>query len=109
MMPNNELDRFSTLLRGNAIRNYREGVLLAGDMNRPVMQLLYVDLFEDDGPAPRTIHMGFKSSAHYLSEYLSELEATGVNDVALKPRFNQAGIETTLKRWADAVLPNSAH
>jgi hypothetical protein len=37
---------------------------------------------------------------------LKTLQAIGVNHVALNLRFKQAGIETTLKRLADDVLPD---
>ncbi|MEM8647835.1 MAG: LLM class flavin-dependent oxidoreductase, partial [Pseudomonadota bacterium] len=37
--------------------------------------------------------------------YLQARQAIGVNHVALNLRFNQADIETTLKRLADNVLP----
>ena len=42
--------------------------------------------------------------AHHLRAYLKSLEEIGVNHVALNLRFNQADIETTLKRLADAIL-----
>ncbi|MEM7289474.1 MAG: LLM class flavin-dependent oxidoreductase, partial [Pseudomonadota bacterium] len=41
----------------------------------------------------------------FLRSYLQEIESLGVNHVALNLRFNQADINTTLKRLADELLP----
>jgi len=70
------------------------------------MQSLYVDLPEDPETPPQPIHLGFRLGAHHLRNYLKSLEEIGVNHVALNLRFNQADIETTLKRLADDILPD---
>ncbi|GAB2519995.1 LLM class flavin-dependent oxidoreductase [Microbulbifer agarilyticus] len=48
----------------------------------------------------------FRSSIDYINRYLSSLQAIGINHVALNLRFNQADIESTLKRLAEEVLPD---
>jgi len=40
-----------------------------------------------------------------LRQYLTELEAIGVNHVAINLRLNMADTETTMKRLADDILP----
>ena len=69
------------------------------------MQPLYVDLADDPGAPPQAIHLGYRLGARHLVDHLKSLEDAGINQVALNLRFNQANIETTLKRLADDVLP----
>lgn len=71
---------------------------------KPVSQSLYIDLVEDDDATPQPIHLGFRSGVNYLRDYLSSLAEIGVNHVAINLRFNQADIETTLKRLSDDIL-----
>ena len=72
---------------------------------KPVSQSLYIDLIDDENAAPQPIHLGFRSGANYLIDYLKSLEEIGVNHVAINLRFNQADIETTLRRLSGEVLP----
>ena len=69
------------------------------------MQPLYVDLAEDPEARPQPIHLGFRLGTRHLRAYLQSLQAIGINHVALNLRFNQADIETTLRRLADEILP----
>ncbi len=73
---------------------------------KPVSQSLYIDLVDDEDAAPQAIHLGFRSGVNYLRDYLKSLEEIGVNHVAINLRFNQADIETTLKRLSDDILPD---
>ena len=73
---------------------------------KPVSQSLYIDLIDDENASPQPIHLGFRSGVKHLREYLKSLEAIGVNHVAINLRFNQANIETTLKRLAEDILPD---
>ncbi len=69
------------------------------------MQALYIDLAEAPETSPQPIHLGFRLGVNHLRSYLKSLEEIGINHVALNLRFNQADIETTLKRLADELLP----
>lgn len=91
--------------QGRAVASYRHRLEEAGEPNKPVMQSLYVDIVEDPSAPPRPIHLGFQSGTRHLVEYLREVRSRGVNHVALNLRFNQAGVETTLHRIADELLP----
>lgn len=97
-----------TVIQSQIIQSSRDRVREAGRLPRPVMQPLYIDLMEDAGPRPQPIHLGFRSDADYLRNYLKVLREVGVNHVALNLRFNQTEIETTLKRLADEILPHFA-
>lgn len=97
-----------TASQGRAVSDYRRRVKEAGERDKPVMQSLYVDLLDDPNAAPRSIHLGFQSGLSFLRRYLNELQALGVNHVALNLRFNQADVERTLKRLADELLPDFA-
>lgn len=98
----------SAAAQGQVIADYRARVQAAGQMDKPVMQSLYVDLLPNRDAVPRPIHLGFQAGADFLRTYLREIEALGVNHVALNLRFNQAPIETTLEHLADVVLPEFA-
>lgn len=88
------------------IRGWRERVKEAGGPDKPAMQSLYVDLLDDPDAPAQPIHLGFRSGVNPLRIYLKTLEHIGVNHVALNLRFNQADIETTLKRLAEDILPD---
>ena len=75
---------------------------------KPVSQSLYIDLVEDENATPQPIHLGFRSGVNYLRDYLKSLEEIGVNHVAINLRFNQANIETSLKRLSDEILTSFA-
>ncbi|MEM7522424.1 MAG: LLM class oxidoreductase [Pseudomonadota bacterium] len=92
--------------QGRMIADYRARILKAGAPDKPVMQPLYVDYLSDADAPPRPLHLGFQSGARHLKAYLRELEAIGVNHVALNLRFNQDDVETTLKRLANEILPD---
>ena len=96
----------STAAQARIIRNWRARVKAAGGPAKPAMQSLYVDLTEDPQTPPQPIHLGFRLGANPLRAHLKSLEAIGVNHVALNLRFNQADIETSLKRLADDILPD---
>ena len=86
------------------INDWRDRVKAAGGPHKPAVQSLYIDLLEDPDASPKPIHLGFSSGINYLREYLASLQEIGINHVALNLRFNQADIETTLKRLADELL-----
>ncbi|MEM6506834.1 MAG: LLM class flavin-dependent oxidoreductase, partial [Planctomycetota bacterium] len=91
--------------QGRVISAYRHRIAAAGGTDKPVMQSLYVDLAAEADAPPTGIHLGFRSGATFLRSYLCEIEALGVNHVALNLRFNRAGIETTMTRLAEEILP----
>lgn len=91
------------------VRDYRSRAVAAGGNDKPVMQSLYVDLTDDADAPAQPIHLGIRSGMNYLNHYLKSLEAIGVNHVALNLRFNQADIETTMKRMAVNLLPGFAN
>ena len=88
------------------ISDWRARIKVAGGPARPAAQSLYVDLADDPDTPPQPIHLGFRSGMNHLRDYLKSLQEIGVNHVALNLRFNQADIETTLKRLADEILPD---
>jgi luciferase-type oxidoreductase len=93
------------LLQGQLIENWRKNAKASGSYNKPVSQSLYIDLLEDKDAKVRPIHLGYRLGTKELIAHLKALEEVGVNHVVLNLRFNQADIETTLKRLAEEVLP----
>ena len=96
----------NTATQALIIRDWQARVKAAGRPAQPIMQPLYIDLVADPNIVPQPIHLGFRLSMHHLRAYLKSLEEIGVNHVGLNLRFNQADIETTLKRLADDLLPD---
>lgn len=92
-------------LQAGVIADWRARVAAVGGTAGPVLQPLYVDIEEDANAPARPIHLGFRSGIRALESYLRQLEAIGVNHVALNLRFNRADIDTTLEQVADALLP----
>ncbi|MTH98206.1 TIGR03571 family LLM class oxidoreductase [Roseibium sp. RKSG952] len=92
--------------QGRSVSAYRQGLVNAGEPDKPVVQSLYVDLLEDPDAPPQPIHLGFRSGTVFLHGYLKEIEQLGINHAALNLRFNQASIETTLNQLADTLLPD---
>jgi len=93
-------------VQARIIGDWRERVKGAGGPDKPVSQSLYIDLTEDPDTPAQPIHLGFRSGANPLRAYLVSLQEIGVNHVAINLRFNQADIETTMKRLADDILPD---
>ena len=98
----------NTGVQARIISDWRARVEAVSDADKPMMQPLYVDLTEDPDTSPQPIHLGFRLGVNHLRDYLRSLEQIGMNHVALNLRFNQADIETTLKRLADDILPDFA-
>lgn len=94
--------------QASLIADYRARTSAAGLREKPVMQPLYIDYLAEADASPRPLHLGFQSGAKHLRAYLKDLEAVGVNHVALNLRFNQDDVETTMKRLADEILPDFA-
>ncbi|WP_299411003.1 LLM class oxidoreductase [Acaryochloris sp. IP29b_bin.148] len=94
-----------TVMQARVIRDWQARVEAIGGADKPIMQPLYIDLTEDPDTRPQPIHLGFRLGVNHLRAYLKSLEQIGMNHVALNLRFNQADIETTLKRLADDILP----
>jgi len=90
------------------IGDLRERIKTTGTCDKPVMEPLYLDLAEDAQTPPRPIHLGLHIGMNQLRDYLRSRRDIGVNHVALNLRFNQADIETTMKRLAEDILPDFA-
>lgn len=91
--------------QARVVAEYRQRVLEAEQPEKPVMQSLYVDLTPECNTQPSAIHLGFRSGTDFLCSYLEQIEALGINHVALNLRFNRMPINETLERLARDVLP----
>ncbi|MEM9148561.1 MAG: LLM class oxidoreductase [Pseudomonadota bacterium] len=92
--------------QGRVVADYRRRIVEQGGTNKPVLQSLYVDVLADPDAPPQPIHLGFQSGVTFLRAYLAELQALGINHVALNLRFNRADIDETLERLAETLLPD---
>ncbi|MEM7180701.1 MAG: LLM class oxidoreductase [Spirochaetota bacterium] len=94
----------SILPQKQIIRDWRERSRAKGIANRPVVQPLYIDLASDPREQPQAIHLGLRLGVYHLLTYLESLQEIGVNHIAFNLRFNQSGIEETMKVLAKEVL-----
>ena len=85
---------------------WRRRVEAVGQPPKPILQPLYIDLADDPDTPPQPIHLGLRLGMHALRSYVRTLREIGIHHLALNLRFNQADIETTLKRLADELLPD---
>lgn len=92
-------------VQGRLVADYRRRAERLGAQNKPVMQSLYIDLQAQNDAPPEPIHLGFSSGIDYLKHYLHEIQALGINHVALNLRFNQADIDQTMDKLANDLLP----
>nr|WP_236625866.1 LLM class oxidoreductase [Rhodopirellula baltica] len=95
--------------QARVIQDWRQRMRTIGRPNQPVLQPLYIDLTESPDTPPTPIHLGLRIGINPLREYLRSRQEMGVNHIALNLRFNQADIESTLKRIADELLPEYQH
>ncbi|WP_255449641.1 LLM class oxidoreductase [Shimia ponticola] len=95
-------------MQQSIVEGYRARVAEACDVDKPVMQSLYINLMSAADAPARPIHLGFSSGVEYLLRYLKEIEALGVNHVAINLRFNYADTEDTLRQLAEVILPEFA-
>jgi len=93
-------------VQGRMVAEYRDRVAACGGTDKPVMQSLYIDVMAKPDAPTRPIHLGFQAGTDFLLRYLKEIEALGVNHVALNLRFNNADVEETLHRLGEVVLPH---
>ena len=95
----------SPAAQAEVVREWRARNAAAGQLDKPAMQSLYIDLQDSDDAAPEPIHLGLRLGPGQLQEHLKKLENAGINHVALNLRFNEADVEDTLRRLAKDVLP----
>ncbi|MGB0697420.1 MAG: LLM class oxidoreductase [Rhodospirillaceae bacterium] len=77
--------------QSRVVADYRARIAAAGLADKPVSQSLYVDLLEDPDAPPSGIHLGFRSGTAFLLDYLRQIEALGINHVALRALFDLIG------------------
>ncbi len=87
------------------LQEWRSRLAALGQVPKPVLQPLYIDLAEDPDATPSPIHLGFRSGHRPLVQYLQQLEQIGVHHVALNLRVSAAPVEQTLEDLAEYVLP----
>lgn len=91
--------------QARAVATYRDHVAAKCEASKPVIQSLYVDVMANRNMPARPIALGFAAGTDFLLEHLKQLEAVGVNHVALNLRYNNADIEETMGRIAKEILP----
>jgi hypothetical protein len=95
----------SGVAQDRVLQEWRSRLAALGQVPKPVLQPLYIDLAEDPDATPSPIHLGFRSGHRPLVQYLQQLEQIGVHHVALNLRFSAAPVEQTLEDLAEYVLP----
>ncbi|TXF89045.1 LLM class oxidoreductase [Neolewinella aurantiaca] len=92
-------------MQKNTITEWRDLVSRYATHDKPFMQAMYVILHPDPDFKPQPIQLGFRTGLHFLNEFLQLLKEAGVNHLAINLRFETNGIERTLTKLAEYVLP----
>ena len=88
--------------QGEIINNWRS---LTTEF-KPFSQSLYIDLAIDPDEGPTPIHLGFRSGYKYLIEFLTRLQAVGVNHVILNIKFSVRPVEDVIQELGEKVVPH---
>lgn len=88
--------------QGEIINNWRS---LTTEF-KPFSQSLYIDLAIDPDEGPTPIHLGFRSGYKYLIEFLTRLQAVGVNHVILNIKFSERPVEDVILELGEKVVPH---
>lgn len=76
------------------------------DAFKPFFQGLFFDLAEDPNHPAQRIHSGIRTGRNALVDYLSSLQAMGVNHVALNLKASRRPAFDVLQELSEFVLPN---
>lgn len=87
------------------VARWQNAVARAGELAKPVMQPLYIDIDANPNKKPEAMHLGFRSGIKYLKDYVTSLQAIGIGHLALNLRFNRGDIDDTLRQLAQELLP----
>lgn len=95
----------SPKIQSHVVDSYRSRVSTFCETPKPVMQPLYIDIETNDDAPVTPIHLGVRCGVNRLVDYLDTLRSSGVNHVAFNLRYNRAGVEETLYKIVDRVMP----
>lgn len=88
------------------IEEWRAAVIAqCGQVFKPFVQSLYLDLAEDPCEPPRQIHLGYRLGRSHLIALLDDFQSLGVNHVMLNLRFSQRSVVAVLNELERHVLP----
>jgi len=76
-----------------------------GDVYKPFLQSLYIDLDAQPSMLPSPIHLGFKLGRDYLLKLLEALEAIGVDHVILNLKYGRRPAAEVVEELGSHVVP----
>lgn len=88
------------------MKDWNQALKNQGHLWKPYMQSLYIDLLNEKNIAPSPIHLGFRSSAEFLLNYLIEIREIGVNHVILNLKFSSLPVKETLSIIKESIIPH---
>ncbi|OAN63280.1 LLM class oxidoreductase [Sphingomonas sp. TDK1] len=88
------------------VESWRKAVSAeVGDVYKPFLQSLYIDLDAQPSMPPTPIHLGFKLGRDYLMKLLEALEAIGVDHVILNLKYGRRPAAEVVEELGSHVVP----
>lgn len=89
------------------VENWRREVMeQCGDVYKPFLQSLYIDLDASPSLPPMPIHLGFKLGRQYLIELLGALQEIGVDHVILNLKYGRRPADEVIEEIGSYIMPN---
>lgn len=88
------------------IKSWREALNKEGQLYKPYIQPVYIDLVEDPNFEPQKMDLGFRLGRNYLIDMFQALKDLGVNHAILVFRYATRPMDVILDEIGREVLPN---
>lgn len=88
------------------IKSWREALNKEGQLYKPYIQSVYIDLVEDPNFEPQKMDLGFRLGRNYLIDMFQTLKDLGVNHTILVLRYATRPMDVILDEIGREVLPN---
>ncbi|WP_316157678.1 LLM class oxidoreductase [Cupriavidus sp. BIC8F] len=89
------------------VENWRREVLeQCGNVYKPFLQSLYIDLDASPSLPPTAIHLGFKLGRQYLFELLEALQEIGVDHVIINLKYGRRPADKVLEEIGSYIMPS---
>ncbi len=89
-------------LQAQVVAEYRK----ACTQWKPFAQSLYIDLSSNPDEMPSPIHLGYRIGRNLLVKLLAQLQAAGVNHVALNLKYGKRSASDVLDELGQYVIPH---
>lgn len=89
------------------VENWRgEVTAQCGDVYKPFLQSLYIDLDASPSLSPTPIHLGYKLGRQHLIELLEDLQNIGVDHVILNLKYGRRPADEVIEEIGSYIVPS---